>query len=354
MFIAEVVENKTAWKPGQKDEQGNILPLGSIQIRIGSFASNLGQVRNLYARPLNYSKRVPLIGELVLIVPGPANDWSASGVKNIGYYYVEPINSTDDMTYHVFPNMFKRSNNVGGSSSAQRDYDKEKWARTFKDPKRVFPLQPFEGDDLYEGRVGQSIRFTSTVDGDTSIYDKKPTWKGSTKNDPLMILRTKKPSGQTVQVPNPNSTNQSTNKYEIEDISKDDSSIYLTTTQKLINLKGGFDKNIEVKKIGTYSTTSQIVMNSGRVVINAIKDKLFLIGKEQVVVTGKEVIFQSDKYKVNLDDLIDYIKAHVDLDADLAQGNAFFATASGPTSTASSLAQFLKLKTADFNKFKLP
>lgn len=354
MFAADVVENFMAFKPGQKDSDGNPLPLGSIEIKIGSYQSNLGQVRSVYARPLHYNKRIPLIGEIVLVVAAPTNDWSNSSVKNIGYYYFCPINSTDDLTYHVFPNLFRRSNNVGQGQGGERNYDKEKWARTFKDPKRVFPLQPFEGDDLFEGRTGQSIRFTSTILGDDSIYDKKATWKGSTKNDPLMILRVKKPDGQTVQVPNPNSPNQSTNKYEVEDIEKDDSSIYITSTQKLIKLKGGFDKNLTVKQLGTFSTTSQIVINSGRVVINALKDKLLLVGKDQVIVTGKEVIFQSDKYKVNLDVLIDYIKAHVDLDTDLAQGTSFYATASGPTATANSLPNFIKLKTVDFQKFKLP
>ena len=246
MFVAEVLENKTAWKPGQKDEEGNILPLGSIQIRIGSTQSNLGQTRNIYARPLGFSKRVPLIGELVVIINSPSNDWSTTGIKNVGYYYLCPVNATDDLTYHVFPNLFKRSNNVGGNSSAERDYDKEKWARTFTEPKRVYPLQPFEGDDLFEGRTGQSIRFTSTILGDDSIYDKKCTWKGSIKNDPLMILRVKKSTGQITQVTN---SSQSNNKYSIESIDDDESSIYLTSTQKLPKLKAGFDKNLVAKQL---------------------------------------------------------------------------------------------------------
>jgi hypothetical protein len=351
MFVAEVLENKIAWKPNQKDDEGIILPLGSIQIRIGSTQSNLGQTRNIYARPLGYTKRVPLIGELVVVITSPSNDWSTTGIKNVGYYYLCPVNATDDLTYHVFPNLFKRSNNVGGSPSAERDYDKEKWARTFTDPKRVYPLQPFEGDDLYEGRSGQSIRFTTTIQGDDSIYDKKASWKGSTKNDPLMILRIKKPDGQNVQVTN---NPQNNNKYDIEDIDKDESSIYLTSTQKLPKLKGGFDKNLSVKQIGAFSTTSQIIINSGRVVVNAVKDNLMLVGKEQVIVTGKEIILQSNKYNVNLDDLMDYIKSHVDYFAEFCSGQSPAATPAGPTAATLHVAQVTKLKTADFQKFKLP
>jgi hypothetical protein len=351
MFAVEVVDNTKAFKSGQKDNDGNPLPLGSIEVKLGSFQSNLGQIRSVFARPLHYNKRVPLIGELVLVVSAPSNDWSNSNTKNIGYYYLCPINSTDDLTFHVFPNLFKRSNNTGAGSSGQRDYDKEKWTKTFTDPKRVFPLQPFEGDDIFEGRTGQSIRFTSTIMGNDSIYEKKASWKGTTKNDPLMILRINKSTNGAVQVP---TGNQSTNKYEVEDIEKDESSIYLTSTQKLPKLKGGFDKNLTVKQIGTFSNTSQIVINSGRVVINALKEKLLLIGKEQVIVTGKEVIFQSDKYKVNLDDLIDYIKAHVDFFAEFCSGQSPAASAAGPTGPTTHVAQVTKLKTADFQKFKLP
>lgn len=343
MMVCEVMETKTAYKPNQKDDDGNVLPLGSIQVRVGSSQSNIGQVRNIYARPATFQRRIPLIGETVMVIAAPSNDWSSTKVKNSGYYYFSPLNTTDDLTLHVFPQLFKRSNNVGGGSGGQRNHDKEKWGYTFpSNPKQTFPIQPFDGDDIFEGRTGQSIRFGTTVEGDMSVYSEKPTWKGSTKNDPLTIIRVAKPTGG------------SGNKFTIEDINKDDSSIYLTSTQMLSKLKGGFDKNLDIKKLATYKTTPQIVINSGRVVINAKDDMLCLVGKDKAILTGKKVILQSDKYKVDLDELIDYIKKHVDLDADLAQGSAMYATPAGPTATATSLAQFIKLKTADFQKFKLP
>ncbi len=62
MLIAEVVETKMAYKSNQKDENGNYLPIGSIQIRMGGSDTSLGQVRNVYARPAIFNKRIPLIG----------------------------------------------------------------------------------------------------------------------------------------------------------------------------------------------------------------------------------------------------------------------------------------------------
>ena len=355
MFIAEVVENKTAYKPDQKDDDGNPLPLGSIQIRIGGGGSNLGQVRNIYARPAGFSYRIPQIGEQILVTSAPVNDWSTANIKNTGFLYICPLNCTDDMVLHAFPKIFKRGNNVGGGSAGQRKHDKGEFGYTFpKTPKRSFPLQPFDGDEIYQGRWGQSIRFGSTVEGDMSVYDKKPNWKGGSNTDPIAIFRVKKPDGGTIQIPDPTEIQKSTNQYSIEDIDTDESSIYMTSTQMLSNLKGGFDKNLDVKKLATFKTTSQIVVNSGRVVINAVKDSVFLIGKESSVITGKKVILQSEKYNVDLDDLIDYIKEYVDLDKELASGTSFYATSCGPTSTANSLADFIQLSTTKFQKFKQP
>lgn len=329
--------------------------MGSIEIRIGGGGSNLGMVRNVFARPCGFSYRIPQIGEHVIVISAPTNDYSTSTIKNVGYLYLNVINCTDDLVLSSFRKIFARSNNVGGGGSGERKHDQGDVGYTMpKTPRRTFPIQPFDGDELYQGRWGQSIRFGSTVEGDMSVYDKKPTWMGGSNTDPILILRIKKPDGGTVQPPDPTQIQQSTNKYTIEDIDKDESSIYMTCTQKLPNLKGGFDKNLDVKKLATFASAPQIVINSGRVVLNAVKDSVFVVGKESAVVTGKKVILQSEKYKVDLDELIDYIKEHVDLDKDLASGAATYSTAAGPTAVTTNLADFIQLSTTKFQKFKQP
>lgn len=342
MFIAEVVESRTAFKPNQKDSEGNHLPLGSIEIRLGSHQNNLGQVRNVYAAPCVWNRRIPLIGEQVIVISAPVNDWSSSGTKGIGYLYLAPVNSTDDLVLHTFPKLWKRKGYSGGQGG-ERKADKDEPGYTFpKTPKKVDSLQPFEGDDLFEGRFGQSIRFGSTISGgDASIYAEKPTWKGSSNTDPLMILRVKKTQGGG-------------GKYTVEDLEKDDASIYITTTQTLNKLKAGFDKNLDAKKLGNYQGKGQVVVDSERVVINAKKDMLFLIGATKTIVTGKKVLFQSDKYKVDLDELMDFLKKWLGEDVKLAQGSSQYSTACGPTATATSMAQYVQLQQADFNKFKQP
>lgn len=342
MIVAEVVETKFAFKPGQKDpDTGDPLPLGSIQVRIGGSDSNLGQVRNIFVRPAVFNRRVPHIGDFVYLVVSPVNDWSTTQVKNKGFLYFNPINATDDIVSHQFPRVWKREANAS-NGGAERKSDKEEPGYTWpKSPTPLDRLQPFEGDDLWESRIGSSIRLGSTIQGgEDSVYSKKPTWKGSKNGDPITIIRVAKQTGDG-------------KKYSIEDIGKDESSIYLTSAQSLSKLKGGFDKNTDVKQIGQKSI-AQIVVNSKRVVINAYDDTLFLIGKEKAILTGKKVLFQSEKYKVDLDVLMDFLKKWLGEDVKLAQGSSQYSTASGPTAVATSVAQYIQLQSADFQKFKMP
>lgn len=356
--VAEVVETKKAYKPNQKDNDGNTLPLGSIEVRLGGHSSLVGQVRNVFARPAVFNRRIPLIGEQVLVFLGPVHDHSARPYKNTHFSYLCPYNSTDDLVLHQFPRIWGRSKHVkGGGGGGSTLSDREKPGYTFpKNPKKVDNVQPFEGDDIIESRFGSSIRLSRTVIGNTSIYQKQPSWMGGGNGDPITILRVKKPTSPDRKNYNfETESNPKNNKYTIEDISKDEASLYLTTTQRLIKLRGGFTRNLDVIRLGTWSGGSQAVLNADRVVLNAQKDKAFLIGKDEVITTGKKVLLQSSKHKVDLDDLMEYINAMCKEMFMWATGAKQFATAMGPTLTATNVAEVTKLHQVDFNlKFKLP
>lgn len=353
-IVAEVMETKTAFKPNQKDNLGNSLPIGSIEIRIGGRDSNLGQLKNVFARPATWNRRVPLIGEQVYVLIGPTNSTATDSVANMGYMYFSPLNTTDDLTLHNFPSLFKRDQSAHLPPPGKRLHDNKEVGYTFpKKPKKTDNLQPFEGDDIFEGRLGSSIRFGSTVTGNTGVYDKKPTWKGSSNTDPLTILRVRKPSGSGNQnIGKIGSKYSSYAKYTIEDLGVDDASIYLATTQKLSTFKAGFNKNMTVKSIGNWSGNSQIIADAERIIINARVDKLLLIGSKEVVITGKRILFQDDTYKVYLDDLMKWLKKWLDEDVNLSMGSAMYSTSCGPTSVSTNMGQFQKLKNVDFNMFK--
>ena len=356
MIIGEVVEISMAFKSGQKDDNGNVLPIGSIEVRIGAGVSHLGALKNVYARPAVFNRRIPLIGEHVYLMLAPTNDESTDSVKGAGYIYFSPINASDDLVMHRLPNVFTRSQSKTGKLPGKRKHDKDEPGYTFpKKPKRTDFLQPYEGDDMWEGRFGQSIRYGSSVVGDLSNYEKKPTWKGGSNTDPLMILRVKKPDGSTsANIGKIGKKFVSNAKYTIEDLKTDDVSIYLVTTQMLTNLKPGFDKNMDVKTAPNWSGKSQAVVDAERIILNAKKDKLLLVGSTEIIISGKKILFQDDKYKVYLHELMDWLKKWIDQDTMLAQGTKMYATACGPTSTATNMSDYIKLSKTDWQKFKMP
>ena len=341
MVVGEVIEIKNAFKPNQSDDDGNQLALGSVLVRLNAGASNLGQVQNIWARPAIFTRRIPLIGEHVTIILSPVHDSSTDGVKGQGYMYFNPVNVTDDPSVHNYHDLFQRDQSKKASAKGQVKHDSGEVGYSFPSGKTIDPIQPFEGDDIIEGRLGHSIRLGSTVSGNTSNYQKSPSWMGGSNGDPIMILRTKLPDG--------NGTS-----YTVEDLGNDNASIYLATKQMLTKFKPGFKKNLDVKTSQNWSGEGQIIIDSERVIINAKSDKAFLIGATEAVITGKRVLFQDETYKVYLDELMDFLKAWLTSDKDLAMGTKQYATACGPTAVASNMADYLKYDTVEWQKFKLP
>ena len=104
--------------------------------------------------------------------------------------------------------------------------------RYFHEKMDIKPLLPYEGDMILEGRFGNSIRLGSTVkeQKDEKLIPKENqnNWSDSeegTTGDPIIIIR----NGQTVE------TEDKGWIHTTEKIDTDDSSIYLTSTQKLTN-----------------------------------------------------------------------------------------------------------------------
>lgn len=354
-FSCEVIETKKAFKPDQKDDQGNILPLGSILVRQQSNTA-AGQVKNFYARPAGFNRRIPFIGEHVLVMQAPVHDKSASSIVSSGFMYISPYNATDDLVLHQFPKLWDRSNHYDSKAPTVKSDRKEIGYNYIKpnDLKQVYNIQPFEGDDIFEGRFGQSIRFGTSIEKDTSIYDKKPNWKGKNNGDPIVIVRVVKPRNSTSRIDDIlNINKQFHNKYTIENIDEDESSIYLTSTQKLQKFKSAFTKNTDSKTAASWDRGSQVVLNADRILLNSKNDKLIATAKNEIILGSSKVLLQSDKYRVYLDDLMDYIDDSVKIMWEWATGSKNFLTSMGPTATATNVAQVTKLhKTTFTNKFK--
>lgn len=141
--------------------------------------------------------------------------------------------------------------------------------KTFKERSNIHPILPFEGDIIYEGRWGNSIRIGSTVPNTPNNW----STTGSS-GDPILIIR----NGQGIQteegwIPT------------VEDINNDDSSIYATSTQK-VPLKASSTnyfsyKNNPPQTPEQYSG-KQVIINSGRLVFNTTQDHLLLSSKKSI------------------------------------------------------------------------
>ena len=93
--------------------------------------------------------------------------------------------------------------------------------KTFIPKDKIRGLLPYEGDRIYEGRNGASIRFGTTVTDPTTI---NPWSEGGNNGDPITIIR----NGQYVDFDD----NENVAPI-LEDINKDASSIYMTNNQQL-------------------------------------------------------------------------------------------------------------------------
>ena len=245
------------------------------------------------ASPLNaHIKSIPVPGEIVLIVTA-ASSFAGNFRLNEGtFYYLTPVNIQSNINYNGVPtagnvpqsNGPSYANAALGSSFSNTTTQKERTKKTFTQLVGQNPLQLFEGDVSIEGRSGNSIRLSSTITRSSAI-SKQPTWTSGNPGDPIMIIsNTKK--------------NLAPNGFRIEDINKDDSSIYLTSTQRLpLTLAG--PQTITTLKIGAAAKNlsgKQIVMNSDRIVLNAKVNEIFLSSKNGISLSSKgDIVLESSK-----------------------------------------------------------
>ena len=243
------------------------------------------------AFPLNaHVKSIPVPGEIVLIV-NAASSFAGNFRLNEGtFYYMNDVNVQSNINYNGVPtsgkvpfsNAASYQNASFGVVSTPNQSQPNRVKKTFKLLDGQNALQLFEGDVVIEGRSGNSVRLSSTINGLTGIT-KRPTWTLGNPGDPIMILsNTKK--------------NSSTKGFRIEDINKDDSSIYLTSTQR-IPLKLAGPTTVTNINIGTFTQNlsgKQIIMSSDRIVLNAKEKEIALSSKNGISITStKDIVLES-------------------------------------------------------------
>jgi hypothetical protein len=233
-------------------------------------------------------KNFPLLEEIVYIIALP-NTGIGESTSAIQYYYFQPINLWNSIHHNGYPpftdstlpeSQQKDYQQVeGGSVRKVTDGSTEiKLGNTFKERLDVKSLLPYEGDIIYEGRWGNSIRFGSTV-----LRPNTPNlWSTVGEDgDPIIIIRNGQHNdGRDPWVP------------QLENINKDQTSIYLTSNQKIpieVSSKNYTSYKVKPQSPSEYQG-KQAIINSDRLLFNTKTDSILLSSQKTISLNARESV----------------------------------------------------------------
>ena len=230
-------------------------------------------------------KAPPLINEIVLLFQLPDKDMGINDTSEI-YYYINTISLWNHPHHNAYPNVYqynKKVPNIEDYQSIERGAAKKVIPKpkpvdlngtnntggNFIEKPNIHPLMPFSGDNIIESRFGSSLRLGSTIKTDT-LY--RNNWSEYGNNgDPITVLRNGQPPLSDSAGFNP----------IVENINEDLSSIYMTSTQNIpisassLNYTA-ISSGQSPTYPGSYDGSSQIILNSGRLVFNSTVDSILM------------------------------------------------------------------------------
>tara|TARA_R100001509_G_scaffold41780_2_gene22424 strand:+ start:1145 stop:2323 length:1179 start_codon:yes stop_codon:yes gene_type:complete len=214
----------------------------------------------------SYQKLLPLKNEIVFLTKGPdglVDDGSGEGK----YYYITPYAIWNHPHHNAIPVRTEDNPEVNIGENLTPD-------------DKVAPLQPFPGDMILEGRLGQTIRFAGLP------HPKSPFTDSTNENKPIFIIS--------------NGQGETENGFMhiIEDINKDPSSIFLTSNHK-IPLELANNKRLSYDDIPDTPNKyqgPQILFNADRLVLNARKNDILLSSSTSIGLNSNTVNIDGQDY----------------------------------------------------------
>ena len=283
--------------------------IGTIKFQLteaGISPQTKNNTKGSFARPLlPFLKNYPLVNEFVLLFFLP-NQEKTQISGNGDYYYLNPIGIWNSQHHNAFPDNYDPYNTSAASmqktvfdivaGNVQKPSTQPLTLNlngnsggTFVEKANIHPILSFAGDNIFEGRFGNSIRLGATSNVSAEITN---NWSKSGANgNPITILR----NGQS-----PISKNDGWVPVT-EDINVDLSSAYLTSNQQI-----PIDVAVAKKVEGETSTIpfsaviskapispksfnqSQVILNSGRLLFNTTSDSILLSSQKSIVLEAIE------------------------------------------------------------------
>ena len=267
--------------------------IGTIKYEVVDYQTQKGKAvgfaRPLYGNILQY----PLKNEIVFLFKLPGNSLNTTSDSE-DYYYINSVSIWNHPHHNAMPNIVQEStpdsqkqdyNQIeGGSARRIEDGSTEinlngESGGTFVEKTNIHPILPFAGDVILEGRFGNSFRLGNTAKT-TSEYANNWSEEGA-DGDPITIVR----NGQS---------DESSDEGWLpttEDINTDKSSIYLTSTQKIpVTAVENYEAFTEAPEAPGEYIGNQVILNSGRLVLNANLESVIISGQKSIALSSNENI----------------------------------------------------------------
>ena len=275
------------------------------------------------AVPLNYNVvRVPIVGEVVLVLKAPSS--FASNLRNTqALYYLDIVSLQSSIHNNALPTVTKftskgvkdeKSNDYNEVSAGNTNKEEEaKVDPNFSENPTVKPLQHYVGDVILEGRYGQSIRFSTTpASGNFKV---QPRWSGGPTAAPITIYRNSKQGIDTKQI----------NDFITEDFTNEENVIVQASGQNIqFEQASGVTTSINSKGITSWKdenwgTTPQTLISSGRLVFNSTQKEIIAFAKNGIALSSETVIAIDAKDNVSIN--ATKIELGTDADEPIILGN---------------------------------
>jgi hypothetical protein len=247
------------------DAQGSKLPIGAIIYQdINTPANPTGIIASALPST-NSIKQFPLVNEIVIIQTGPTPDFQEN-TSEVLNYYSSVLNIWGSPHHNALP-----------TQGVDFQFPIGQGIPELKD---INPLFPFPGDVLIEGRQGQSVRI-----GGYSTKENTITNNGN-NGQPFIII-------SNGQIKTTNGID-----YIVENINDDFNSLYFLSNHK-IPLKSANTKRKSystVPKAPDQYQGNQVVLNGGRLYLNAKEESAFISAKESIGLNANTVNIDATDY----------------------------------------------------------